>query len=368
MRFTAIVITKKKIRAAAACVAAAAAAAVIFYAIPRAAVPTFGTSEMYREIVSEGLPGAEKNSGVKKLINALVGFDTDEPEKIISQELPHEHPIDEAKSEPEPEHEPETEPEEIPKKSLPELPNREQIDTSVGLSVNNATAYSVDVNAMCAETMPFSINTDEPSVLVVHTHTTECYNGDAMSGETERTTDDAKNVTAVGKVICGILEENGIKTVHDTTVHDYPSYQSAYTRTLATINSNLQKYPSIRVVIDVHRDAFVYADGSKLRVSCEQNGTETARVMIVAGTDSMGLEHPNWRGNLTFAAKIQNAAEQMYPGLMRPIDIRRERFNMHAAPGSILLEVGSNGNTLAEALEGGAAIARAVSAVLLNDL
>ena len=170
-----------------------------------------------------------------------------------------------------------------------------------------------------------------------------------------------------GSVSGGRLGENVIRTVHDTTVHDYPSYKSAYTRALTTINSNLKKYPSIKAVLDVHRDAFVYEDGSKLRVVSNQNGTETAKVMLVVGTDSMGLEHPNWRGNLAFAAKIQNTAQMMYPGLMRPIDIRRERFNMHASPGSILLEVGSNGNSLQEALEGGADIARVISAVLLND-
>lgn len=362
MRFTAIVITKKRIIAAAVCIIGAAAVGTAFFTFPKS-VPAFNSSDAYKKIVSEGLPGTENDFSIKKLINALVGFDTDEPEEIAKQGLPYEQTTEAEEAAPEPT----PQSTKTPEKAVPGFPTREEINNSVGISANNATDYSVDVNALCSEPMPFSINKDEPSVLVVHTHTTECYNGDAMNGETERTTDDTKNMIAVGNVICGILEENGIKTIHDTTVHDYPSYQSAYTRALTTINSNLQKYPSIRVVIDVHRDAFVYADGSKLRVSCEQNGTETAKVMLVLGTDSMGLNHPNWRGNLTFAAKIQNAAELMYPGLMRPIDIRRERFNMHAAPGSILLEVGSNGNTFAEAIEGGADIARAVSAVLLND-
>ena len=187
-----------------------------------------------------------------------------------------------------------------------------------------------------------------------------------MSGETERTTDNARNVVAVGNVICGKLEEYGIKTVHDTTVHDYPSYQGAYTRTLKTIESNLKKYPSIKAVLDVHRDAFVYSDGSKLKVSYNRDGQETAKVMLVVGTDSMGLAHPGWRNNFMLAAKIQNAAEIMYPGLMRPIDLRRERFNMHMTSGSLLLEVGSNGNSLAEALEGGAEIGEAIAAALLN--
>ena len=84
-----------------------------------------------------------------------------------------------------------------------------------------------------------------------------------------------------------------------------------YKRQLTTIDENLKKYPSIKVVLDVHRDAFIYEDGSKLKVTCDQNGISTAKVMLVVGTDSMGLSHPNWRGNLNFAAKIQNVAEQM---------------------------------------------------------
>ena len=360
MRFTAIVITKKKIAAVSACVLAAAllctGAAVIK---SRESVPTLN----YSDIVSEELPGEDGTLNIKKLINRLIGFNADEPEEIAKEGLPYEEPSPEPMSTETPDIEVTPEPTKQPS----EFPSKEQINNSVGITANNATDYTVDVNELCGAEMPFAINKEEPSVLVIHTHTTECYNGDAMSGETERTTDDARNMTAVGNVICGILEENGIKTVHDTTVHDYPSYKSAYTRALTTINSNLKKYPSIKVTLDVHRDAFVYEDGSKLRVASDQNGTETAKVMLVVGTDSMGLEHPNWRGNLAFAAKIQNTAQIMYPGLMRPIDIRRERFNMHAAPGSILLEVGSNGNSLQEALEGGADIARAISAVLLND-
>ena len=185
-----------------------------------------------------------------------------------------------------------------------------------------------------------------------------------MNGETERNTDETKNVTAVGDVIAETLEQNGIHCVHDKTVHDYPTYQSAYTRTLSTIDYNLKHYPDIKIVLDVHRDAYIYPDGSKLRVNCDINGVSTAQVMLVLGTDSLGLSHPAWRENLSLAAKIQSAANIMYPGMMRPINLRRERFNMHMTTGSLLLEIGSNGNTLDEAKEGGRNIANAISAVL----
>lgn len=370
MKFTTIVITKKKILISAFIIlTAAAAAAGGIYIKNSKIIETFNSEEIYQSILSEGLvTESGKKSRIKELLNTLIGFNPNEPETIAAHELPIVTALPQEYAElnnaPSPEPEPTAPPpQEI---NTAALPSREEILTATGLAVNNASAYSVNADAACAEELPFAIDSDGPQVLVMHTHTTECYNGDAMSGETERTTDDAKNVVAVGRVICGILEEYGIKTVHDTTVHDYPSYQNSYTRALTTISSDLKRYPSIKAVLDIHRDAFVYEDGSKLRVVCEQNGVSTAKVMLVVGTGSMGLSHPNWRGNFNFAAKVQNAAQQMYPGIMRPIDVRKERFNMHMTRGSLLLEVGSNGNSLAEALEGGADIARAIAAVLLN--
>ena len=203
--------------------------------------------------------------------------------------------------------------------------------------------------------------------MIVHTHTTECYDGDNMYGESERNTDESKNVIAVGEAMKEVFESYGIKCIHDKTVHDYPTYQGAYTRELSTVEKNLAQYPSIKMVFDVHRDAYIYPDGSKLTVTCEQNGISTAKVMIVCGTDAMGLDNPNWRENFKLAAKIQNAAQIMYPDLMRPINLRQERFNMHKTTGSLLFEIGSNGNTLAQAIEGGKDLAYAVSAVLMAN-
>lgn len=378
MKFTAIIITKKKILTAAAVLFTAAVTAVgIIIAGNNKVTETFNEREIYESAISEGLPnGEEKEVKIKDILKKLAGFDWDEPQSIAKQGLPGGEVQNIAESTAMPDEEqPAAEPEQTPppeetpapvREEKKELPSHEKICSASGLKINNATDYAVNPDEACSGTLPFKTETDAPQVLVVHTHTTECYSGDEMSGETERTTDNARNVVAVGNVICGKLEEYGIKTVHDTTVHDYPSYQGAYTRTLKTIESNLKKYPSIKAVFDVHRDAFVYSDGSKLKVSYNRDGQETAKVMLVVGTDSMGLAHPGWRNNFMLAAKIQNAAEIMYPGLVRPIDLRRERFNMHMTSGSLLLEVGSNGNSLAEALEGGAEIGEAIAAALLN--
>ena len=369
MRFTTIFITRKKmILSGTVIFLAVFIMAGAVYIKNSKVIETFNEEDIYLTILEEGLAVENDDKiSIRGIIEKIIGFDTTKPETIAEHELimATASPSEE-KAEDMSDTDGTNKNNEEKNKEPIMLLGHEEIHTASGLSVTNASAYPVNADAACMEEMPFKIDFDGPQVLVVHTHTTECYNGDAMSGETERTTDDEKNVVAVGNVICGILEEYGIETVHDTTVHDYPSYQGAYTRALTTINADLKKYPSVKVVLDIHRDAFVYEDGSKLRVACEQNGVSTAKVMLVVGTDSMGLSHPNWRENFSFAAKIQNTAEKMYPGLMRPINVRKERFNMHMTQGSLLLEVGSNGNSLSEAIEGGADVARAIAAVLEN--
>ncbi|MGN0106394.1 MAG: stage II sporulation protein P [Hominilimicola sp.] len=374
MKFKAIVVTKKKIFILAALVVCAVICAAVGALTPKRRISVFSMQDRtYEEILSQGLPdNSEKSFDIKKWINKLLGFNIDEPETIISE---YSAAFDGTNYEEDFSAEDNINETEITKNAgdtatsetevtQPPLPDKAQICSSVGLQLNNATEYSVDVSDMCAEELSIHADGAEPQVLVIHTHTTECYDGDEMNGETERNTDDSVNVVAVGNEICTVLEENGIKTIHDTTYHDYPSYQGSYTRALTTIDTQLKNNPSIKVVLDVHRDAFIYPDGSKLKVTCEENGESTAQVMIVAGTDSMGLWHDNWRENLKFAAKIQNAAEIMYPGLMRPINLRTERFNEHMTKGSLILEVGSNGNTLEQAKAGGRDVARAIAAVL----
>lgn len=382
MKFKAIIISRKKIIFALSC-AIAAVTAVTYAAVMRTSgktVEVFKSEAVsYENILSEGLPSDNtKEFSIKSAASRITGLDFNEPANIISKYSAFfdkagtantagnesgDNELTEQESAENNTDISETEPPVIE----PDLPSKEEIMTASGLPINNATNYSINLDSLCAEDLTFSVDDNGPQVLVMHTHTTECYDGDQMSGETERTTDDTRNVIEIGNVICSTLEEYGIKTYHDTTYHDYPSYQGAYTRALGTISNDLAEYPSIKMVIDVHRDAFIYSDGSKLTVSCDQNGVKTAQAMLVCGSDSMGLEHPLWRENLKLAAKIQNAAKIMYPGLMRPVNLRTERFNMHMTSGSLLIEIGSNGNTLDEAKAGGRDVARAIAAVLKNQ-
>lgn len=360
MKFKAVVITRKKIIIT---ILFCVAVGIIGVTEAKLDMSAALGGDTYSRIINSAIGGGAPKPDFSALLTSFLGFDIRNPETIVENYTGGFN--DDADSGSDAKNEGADIYEEA-SSGEPAFPTKEQIAAAGELSINNATDYSVDLKELCAGNLEFSIDNDGPQVLIVHTHTTECYNGDQMPGETERTTDKEKSVAAVGDVIAETLEKYGIGVYHDTTFHDYPSYQGSYTRSLTTVTDILNKYPSIKIVLDVHRDAFVYTDGTRLRVVDENADVPTAQVMLVSGTDSMGLANPDWRENLKFAAKIQNAAEIMYPGLMRSIDLRTERFNLHMTKGSLILEVGSNGNTLEEAKNAGHDVARAIAAVLAN--
>ena len=307
-------------------------------------------------ILDKGVVSDDDSLTTKKVVENILGFDASDPVSIIESSG-----TEFERSSPEPAPDTETQLPQNTEKSTPE-----EVAIS-DFKINNATNYEIDLNMLCKQPLDIKLELREPEVLIVHTHTTECYNGNEMTGESERTTNEKYNMCRIGSIVSETLNSHGIKTVHDKTIHDYPSYQGAYTRALKTIEKNLKEYPSIKVVLDIHRDAYVYADGSKLRVSTQIDEEDVAQVMLVLGTDSMGLEHINWKSNLTLAAKIQSSAQKMYPNIMRPLNLRRERFNMHMTKGSLLLEIGSNGNSLPEAEKAAVNIANVIAGVLLNE-
>ena len=149
--------------------------------------------------------------------------------------------------------------------------------------------------------------------------------------------------------------------LHDTTYHDYPNYNGSYANSLKTVESYLAKYPSIDIVLDIHRDGIETEDGQKMAVKTEIDGVSYAKLMIVAGTDACGLYHPLWQENLKFAAMLQQTLNGFSESLMRPLNLRYERFNQHLTKNSLIIEVGSNGNTLDEAIRSAKLLAKALS-------
>lgn len=234
--------------------------------------------------------------------------------------------------------------------------------------ISNATEYTLSVSTL-KEPFTAELTEENPQVLIIHTHGSEAYtpaSGTELvwSGD-HRTTDFRYNVVMVGDVMAEAFGKAGISVLHDRTMYDYPSYSGAYDRSLATIQRYLEQYPSIRFILDVHRDAIADAQGNQYKVvsAIDQVGT-AAQLTLVVGSDGSGLTHPNWMENLKLATAIQEDALAQYPTLMRPILLRNSRYNQHATPGSLLVEVGAAGNSPEEAALAGQLFAERMAAVL----
>lgn len=276
--------------------------------------------------------------------------------------LPLSEPAPEATSSPTPAQVPK--PTEVP--SSPAVYAPEPATDGDGLLIKNSTDYSVDPSALLSA--PISLGEGQPKVLIVHTHTSEAYTQSEdypyTPSDSYRTEDPAYNICRVGQALAESLETNGISALHDTTSHDYPSYSGCYGRSLETMKQNLALHPDIDVIIDLHRDALADPSGGYLKTEAEINGKKIAQALVVIGTDAGGLEHPNWQKNLSLGLKVQQTLCTLYPGLARPLHLRTERFNGHAAEGALLIEIGSNGNTMEEALETASLVGHALAETL----
>ncbi len=241
------------------------------------------------------------------------------------------------------------------------------------LNIINRTKFSVSLKDYSAK--PFPINTeigDSPLVLIVHTHGSESYleNGyDFYSPEeTFRSHDAEKTVVHIGDVLCDKLNELGIGAVHDKTMYDLTDFNKSYNYSREGIKKMLEKYPTIQFVIDLHRDSVFDSDGNNIKPLTVLNGKNCAQLMLVVGTNEGGSDHPGWRDNLTFATHLQQKMNDYYPTLARPINLRAAAFNQALAKGSVLLEVGSCGNTLEEAENAVLLFAQAYASLLKENL
>lgn len=207
-------------------------------------------------------------------------------------------------------------------------------------------------------------------MLIMHTHSTEAYARDGTEPYTEtataRTTDTSYNIIRVGDEIARIFEEMGLNVIHDTQLYDYPAYDGAYERSRAGVEAYLEQYPTIQMVLDIHRDALVDSDGTIYKPVIQIDGVKMAQVMLLVGSDDAGASFPDWPEHLALAMEIQQEMNSLWPGLARPITLRTARFNQQLTKGSLLVEVGSHGNTLEEALAGARLFARSAAKVLLE--
>ena len=240
-----------------------------------------------------------------------------------------------------------------------------------GIAVSGTSSYDPDLAALLlGRELQLDFSRAGPQVLIIHTHATEAYmpepGWEYEQTDALRTGDTEYNVVRVGTALAQELEALGIGVVHDTGIRDYPSYSGSYTRTLTAIEEHLAEHPSIRIVIDLHRDAAENPDGSPVAVTAQVDGEDAAQLMFVVGTDEGGLPHPNWQENLALVVRLQALLNREAPSLCRAVNLRTERFNQHAAFGSLLVEVGASGNTLAEALRSMPLLAQALAAVIAD--
>lgn len=259
----------------------------------------------------------------------------------------------------------------ISEPEIPETTTTEPVATApvfseedmAAVSLTNHPGYSVDVGALLTQTLSWDLTGTVPTVLIYHSHTCESYEnteGYSPSGA-YRTTDERYNMVSVGTYLAECLEKHGIGVLHDTTVHDYPSYNDAYALSRATVGDYLAQYPSIRLVLDIHRDAYEDSNGNQASSTVSVNGTSCSRLMLVAGTDAYGENHSHWSDNLSLALKLQAALERLYPGICRPVSLRSSAFNQDLSPGALLIEVGTAGDTRQEALQAAAALADGIA-------
>ena|GEM_PF-641856 len=234
--------------------------------------------------------------------------------------------------------------------------------------VDNFTDFAVDIPKILDTPLNISPVDGEPFVLIVHTHTTESYTPAGQdtyqNGDSTRTQDPSANVVRVGDEITDQLRAAGVNVIHDKTINDYPSYNGSYKKTLGVIEYYLDKYPSIQIVLDIHRDGMTKQDGTKLKVCADVNGEKSAQIQLVLGSSQGGLTHENWRENLKLGLRVQDRMTRDYPGLARPLALQKERYNMHATYGSMIVEVGTDGNTLEEAIVAGRYVGKALGAVI----
>lgn len=236
--------------------------------------------------------------------------------------------------------------------------------------VKNANKTDLDIKAKLEEKLDLSIDKSKPAVLVYHTHTTETYqilDRDFYAvGALTRTGKEELNMIRVGRAVCEELERAGYKTIHVTDIHDNP-YSGAYSRSRKTVEEYLKEYPSIQITLDLHRDAIHRSDGTRIAPTAEINGKKAAQIMIISGCQEEGngiTNLPDWEYNLAFALQLQQSLEESFEGITRPLYFCPRSYNMNMTHCSLLVEMGSDANTLEEAVYSGKCLGVALTDIL----
>ena len=251
---------------------------------------------------------------------------------------------------------------ESPPPSLPEVTEIPLPTFSGGedISLYYAVKKQPDIAALLAKPLTWDLRGETATVLILHTHTTESY---TRQGEpyretsSWRTLDENYNMVSIGQLVGEALEENGIRVIHHRELNDYPSYNGSYTRARKTLREILKENPGILLVLDLHRDAGG-DEQNQMRTLATVAGETSAQLMLVIGTN-----HASYEKNLSLALKLHAQLENQSPGIMRPLQLRGQRFNQDLSPGALLIEVGAAGNSHPEARLAAQELAKAIVAL-----
>ena len=253
-----------------------------------------------------------------------------------------------------------TAPTEAPEPTLPVFTAQDGAD----IQLYNTAGVDLDPETAILQA-PAWPEVDGPKVLIYSSHATESYqkNGENYT-ETAvyRTLDSGFNMLSLGAALEAALEARGIPVLRDEALHDYPSYNDSYISSRKSAQAYLDEYPSLCLVLDLHRDAS--SGKQQLRPLVQMAGGAAAKIMLVVGTDRGNRIHPNWQKNFSLALRLQTLLERASPGITRPINIRSQRFNQDLSPGALLIEIGGAGNTHQEALASTDILAQAIEALL----
>ena len=225
------------------------------------------------------------------------------------------------------------------------LNNKKDTFTNIynSVKIKNESSYEL-TDEMLIPNVDFENKKD---IIIFHTHTCESYTPTAennyIASGNFRTIDLNHSVSRVGDELTNYLTGFGFNVIHNKSYHDYPAYTGSYSRSLSTISGILQSNSDTEFVIDLHRDAL---SNSNYGPTVQLGNETVSQLMFVIGTDGGGLEHPNWLYNFKLAIKLQEKANEMYPGLFKPIILRNSRYNQHVTKGACIIEVGATGNTI----------------------
>lgn len=357
---------------------------------------------VYKSIIDDSLPivNTVYNNGslstslsdeVKNFINYIIGFDIDEPISILNAQYSllnsyyttsyiasKENNAKENTAVDEPDNKIAENPDEADKGSggleepassistdnaEKEEPSKNEVVSDGKITIQNETKNKVNIEELLKAPLKFSFNKKTDKILIYHTHTTESYIKDISqlnSNVLTRSIDPKLGVVRVGEELAqNFRKKYGIQVIHNATINDYPDYNKSYSNSLKTVSTILKSYPSIKITIDLHRDAI--GDSRKLREVVDAKGKKAAKIMLVMTTGDVNHNHPNWKENLKLALKIQEKLIEQCPEITQPIQLSKYTYNEHLSEGGLLVEIGGDGNLMSECLESTKYLAKAIN-------